>query len=41
MGSDEATPETNGVTVEVLATIDVAREIEGMAGRQRRMRTVR
>lgn len=33
-------PETNGVAVEELATVDLADEIEGMAGRQLRMRVV-
>ena len=32
--------ETKGVAVQVLATVDLAREIEGMAGRQLRMRMV-
>jgi quercetin dioxygenase-like cupin family protein len=32
--------ETRGVAVEVLATVDLAGEIEGMAGRQLRMRMV-
>jgi len=31
-------PETKGVTVELLATVDLGPEIEGMAGRQLRMR---
>jgi quercetin dioxygenase-like cupin family protein len=39
--SDElVTPGTRGVTVEPLATVDLAREIEGMEGRQLRMRIV-
>ena len=33
-------PETNGVGVEELATVALADEIEGMAGRQLRMRMV-
>ncbi len=33
-------PETKGVAVTVLATVDLAREIEGMAGRRLRMRMV-
>lgn len=31
-------PETKGVTVELLGTVDLGPEIEGMAGRQLRMR---
>ncbi len=38
MESDEAGPQTKGVTVELLATVDLGPEIEGMAGRQLRMR---
>ena len=34
------TPKTKGVTVMTLATVDLAGEIEGMAGRQPRMRMV-
>ena len=34
----EAAPETKGVTSKVLATVDLGPEIEGMAGRQLRMR---
>jgi quercetin dioxygenase-like cupin family protein len=33
-------PETKGVTVELLATIDLGPEIDGMAGRLLRMRKV-
>ncbi len=33
-------PETKGVTVELLSTVDLGPEIEGMAGRQLRMRLV-
>ena len=33
-------PETKGVTVELLGTVDLGPEIEGMAGRQLRMRLV-
>jgi uncharacterized cupin superfamily protein len=40
MSDERATPETNGVTAEVLATVDLGPEIEGMAGRQLRMRIV-
>lgn len=38
MSNEEAPPETKGVTAELLATIDLGPEIEGMAGRQLRMR---
>ena len=39
--SDEQTQhETKGVTVELLSTVDLGPEIEGMAGRQLRMRMV-
>ncbi len=38
MSDGRMAPETRGVTVEVLATIDLGHEIEGMAGRQLRMR---
>lgn len=38
MREEEAVPETRGVTVELLATVDLGPEIEGMAGRQLRMR---
>ena len=40
MSNQPAAPETNGVTEEVLATVDLGPEIEGMAGRQLRMRMV-
>ena len=40
MTDEQATPEMRGVTVEVLATVDIAGEIEGMAGRELRMRMV-
>jgi quercetin dioxygenase-like cupin family protein len=40
MSNEEMVPETRGVSVEVLATVDLAREIEGMAGHQLRMRMV-
>ncbi|WP_427173204.1 hypothetical protein [Arthrobacter sp. 92] len=39
MSNDEE-PETKGVTAELLATVDLGPEIEGMAGRQLRMRMV-
>jgi len=38
--SGHAAPETKGVTTEVLGTVDLGPEIEGMAGRQLRMRMV-
>ena len=40
MSNEPAAPETRGVTTEVLAMVDLGREIEGMAGRQFRMRMV-
>jgi quercetin dioxygenase-like cupin family protein len=40
MGHEPAGPETRGVTVELLATVDLGPEIEGMAGRVLRMRRV-
>jgi quercetin dioxygenase-like cupin family protein len=40
MSNEQVTPETRGVAVKVLATVDLAGEIEGMAGRQLRMRMV-
>ena len=36
--SQEVAPETRGVASELLATLDLGPEIEGMAGRQLRMR---
>ena len=38
MSDDDSVPETRGVTAELLATVDLGAEIEGMAGRQFRMR---
>jgi quercetin dioxygenase-like cupin family protein len=38
MGIEQAEPETKGVSMQVLATVDLGPEIEGMAGRQLRMR---
>ncbi len=35
---DEVVPETQGITVELLATVDLGPEIEGMAGRRLRTR---
>jgi quercetin dioxygenase-like cupin family protein len=40
MKSDQMAPATNGVTVELLAALDLGPEIEGMGGRQLRMRMV-
>jgi quercetin dioxygenase-like cupin family protein len=40
MSNDEVAPETKGVTVKLLATVDLGPEIECMAGRQLRMRLV-
>jgi quercetin dioxygenase-like cupin family protein len=37
-GDDEVPPETRGVSVTLLATVDLGPEIEGMAGRQLRTR---
>jgi len=38
VSSNRAVPETRGVTSQVLSTVDLADEIEGMAGWQLRMR---
>ena len=38
MSSEGAAPETKGVTAELLTTVDLGLEIEGMEGRQLRMR---
>lgn len=38
MADEQKVPETKGVSMEVLATVDLGPEIEGMAGRQLRMR---
>jgi quercetin dioxygenase-like cupin family protein len=40
MSKERAAPETKGVTVTHLATVDLGPEIEGMEGRQFRMRKV-
>ncbi len=40
MSNEQVAPETRGVAVRVLAAVDLAGEIEGMAGRQLRMRMV-
>ena len=38
MGERQVVPETRGVTAELLATVDLGPEIEGMVGRELRMR---
>jgi quercetin dioxygenase-like cupin family protein len=38
--NEDGSPETTGVEVELLGTVDLSGEIEGMAGRQLRMRMV-
>ena len=40
MSNDEGGPETRGVTVENLASVDLGPEIDGMEGRELRMRMV-
>ena len=40
MNGDENATERRGVTVKLLATVDLGPEIEGMAGRELRMRMV-
>ena len=40
MSHEQAAPETKGVTTTLLAAVDLGLEIEGMAGRQLRMRIV-
>jgi len=40
MSDKQVAPETRGVTVELLASMDLGPEIEGMAGRQLRTRRV-
>src|SRR5512147_2997662 len=40
MGKERMEPEAKGVAVKLLATVDLGPEIEGMAGRQLRMRMV-
>ena len=40
MNSEHSALETRGVTVELLGTVDLGPEIEGMEGRQLRMRMV-
>ena len=38
MSTEDAAPDTRGVSTELLTTVDLGPEIEGMAGRQLRMR---
>ncbi len=40
MSNELVAPETKGVTVKLLATVDLGPEIDGIAGRQLRMRMV-
>ena len=40
MSKEQVAPEPKGVAVELLGTVDLGPEIEGMAGRQLRMRRV-
>jgi len=40
MSNEQPAPETKGVTVKLLSVLDLGLEIEGMAGRQFRMRMV-
>ena len=40
MSNEQVAPEPKGVTVEVLSSVDLGPEIEGMEGRQLRMRLV-
>ncbi len=40
MSDQQVAPATKGVTVELLSTVDLGPEIEGMAGRKFRMRLV-
>jgi quercetin dioxygenase-like cupin family protein len=40
MSDEQVAPETRGVAVQELSTVDLDREIEGMAGHQLRMRVV-
>lgn len=40
MSDKQVVPETKGVTVNLLGTVDLGPELEGMAGRQLRMRMV-
>ncbi len=40
MSNEQVAPETKGMTMKLLATVDLGLEIEGMNGRQFRMRLV-
>jgi len=40
MSAEQVAPVTQGVTVELLATVDLGPEVQGMEGRQLRMRMV-
>jgi uncharacterized cupin superfamily protein len=40
MSSEQSAPETRGITTELLGTVDLGQEIEGMEGRQMRLRMV-
>ncbi|HEU4990537.1 MAG TPA: cupin domain-containing protein [Gemmatimonadaceae bacterium] len=40
MSNEQPAPETRGITTKLLGTVDLGPEIEGMAGRQLRMRLV-
>jgi quercetin dioxygenase-like cupin family protein len=40
MEKEQNVPETKGITVKLLGTVDLGPEIEGMTGRQMRMRMV-
>ena len=40
MSNEQSAPETKGITVKLLKTVDLGPEIEGMDGRQIRMRIV-
>ena len=40
MGDEPVVPETRGVTIELVGAVDLGGEIEGMTGRQLRMRLV-
>jgi quercetin dioxygenase-like cupin family protein len=40
MRDDQKVPETQGITVQLLSTIDLGPEIEGLAGRQLRTRLI-
>lgn len=40
MGNEQTVPETKGITTKLLAVLELGPEIEGLAGRQLRMRMV-